>query len=121
MGVFKSMFNKMNGGVNVIVALNCPGFMMQDAVELENFLAVAWHTQPQAGHCWHSAAEKKSKPSASTSHYSRSWCCQERVRNTSVFPSWILGFSLSLFLSMIPLLPLLPIPSVFSNNFLVNW
>lgn len=34
------MFNKMNGGAKVIVALNCPGFMMQDAVEMENFLAV---------------------------------------------------------------------------------
>lgn len=47
------MFNKMNGGAKVIVALNCPGFMMQDAVEMENFLAVGvpWHTQPQAGHC----------------------------------------------------------------------
>lgn len=56
MGVLKSMFNKMNGGVNVIVTLNCltyPGFMRQGAVETENFLAVgvAWYTQPQAGHC----------------------------------------------------------------------
>lgn len=47
------MLNKMNGGANVIVELNCPRFVIQDAVEMENFLAagVAWHTQPQAGHC----------------------------------------------------------------------
>ena len=98
-GVFSQcLTNKMNGRVNLIVALNFPVYLcvIKGAGRNGEFSQGGGgvDTQVQNDHCWHSATEKPNL-STGTSHYSKCWCLEEVWKSPISFPP---GFLASLFL-----------------------